>query len=312
MQNSNNKFTKILAWAPKNLTLFLLLFFQTGLYAQIEWVGELNSSGDGNVVCEGSDYVFEFQVLKYGTTEATGQGDGVQAIIRIHTSTDGDWTNGAGPGVIEVPAYYDGDNEDNDKYRASLAESNIYLPTGRYSYEAVASDNDFATELSSWDYTSKTGELHYFTVGNEGLFRSMIVLGPDVNSPTFYDAIQFQPGNAVLPDSMIGGNAGGHFCAEDDLFLLGGEVNIFKNSDCGGNGDITSATLWYNVDGGAFIPLSLPWYSECCGGYVSSFPLLDDPCGGPGGSCYNASGNTDQQWGIQDNQITGVSARGHA
>ncbi len=287
--------------ALKSLILSLLFFSQMGLYAQINWIGNLNSSGDGGVICESSDYVFEFQVFKNGVTEAPGQGSGIQAIIRIHTSTDGDWTNGAGPAVIEVPAYYNGDIGNNDIYRASLAESGIKLTTGRYSYEAVASDDGFATELSSWDYVTKTGELHYFTVGNEGLFRSMIVLGDDINNPTFYDAVQFQPGNAVLPDSVTGGNAGGNFCAEDDLFLLGGEVNIFKNNSCGGNGDITSATLWYNVDGGAFSPLTLPFFSSCCGGYVSTFPLLTYPCGGPGGSCYNASGNEDQQWGTQTN-----------
>ncbi len=302
MQNSNNGFFKAPVWVLKSLILSFLFIPQIGLHAQIEWIGNLNSSGNGDVVCEGSNYVFDFQVYKPGTTEAPGQGSGIQAIIRIHTSANGDWTDGAGPAVIEVPASYIGDVGDNDMYQATLASAGINLSTGRYSYEAVASDDGFATELSSWNYGTQTGQLEYFTVGNEGLFRTMIVLD-DGNGPTFYDALQFQPGNAPIPSSINGGNTGGNFCAADNLSLLGGEVNIFKNNDCGGNGDITSAILWYNVDGGAFTALNLPFHSDCCGGYVGAFPFLNQPCGGSGGSCYNANGNEDQQWGTDANMI---------
>ena len=139
--------------------------------------------------------------------------------------------------------------------------------------------------------------LKFFTVGEVGTYRRMVIF--DGN---FYDLAdgRFQPGNPAVPGNLDGmGNipaAGICPVTNAPQLSIGGEINIFKRTDCG-NADVTGGAVFYRV------------YKE---GNVApafdSFPLLfKDDCGsstnGPegnnfptGGSCQNTNNILDQRW----------------
>lgn len=145
-------------------------------------------------------------------------------------------------------------------------------------------------------------QLEYFTVGDAGFYRSMVVI-----NGLFIDLGKFQPGNPALPASLedfqtlydpacvgIGDFPSQGFCSSDQLMLDGAEVNVFKNRFCG-NADVTGTRLCYRVYASgtpapSLICMAIPFNDDCPPGYQggNTFP--------GGGSCMNDGCALDQRW----------------
>lgn len=144
--------------------------------------------------------------------------------------------------------------------------------------------------------------LKYFTVGQVGTYREMVVFDGD-----YYDMLngKFQPGNPRVPSSLNGippiPSYGICAAGPTPVLSMGAEINVFKRTDC--SADVTGAKMFYRVYNMAG---TAPAYS--------SFTIaFKDNCPGPsgpnnnvftsGGSCNNINSVTDQRW----QSATGVS-----
>ncbi len=138
--------------------------------------------------------------------------------------------------------------------------------------------------------------LKFFTVGEAGTYREMIVLNGH-----FYDTEQgkFQPGNPALPPSLDGaeGIPAGGICPLGAVppISIGGEINDFKRTDC--SADVTGAAVFYRLykegeTAPAFGSFSLAFKDDCSsspnGPEGNIFPM--------GGSCQNGNNILDQRW----------------
>ncbi len=138
--------------------------------------------------------------------------------------------------------------------------------------------------------------LKFFTVGEVGTYREMVVLNNN-----FYDLTtgKFQPGNPTLPTSLNGTNGipvyGICPIVPAPVIKLGGEINNFKRTDC--SADVTGASLFYRLykDGEA-----APAFSSFALNFKDDCPFNPNGPEGntflTGGSCQNANGILDQRW----------------
>ena len=138
--------------------------------------------------------------------------------------------------------------------------------------------------------------LKFFTVGEVGAYRHMVVLNGN-----FYDLQKgkFQPGNPTLPASLNGTNGIPSYgicpIVAAPAISIGGEINNFKRTDC--NADVTGASLFYRLykDGStptSYDSFALNFKDDCSfnpnGPEGNTFPT--------GGSCQNANNILDQRW----------------
>jgi hypothetical protein len=145
--------------------------------------------------------------------------------------------------------------------------------------------------------------LRYFTVGDAGAYRQMLVL-----SGIYYDLEngKFQPGNPNIPVSIdgIGSIPLGGICPNNPApaLSLGAEVNVFKrNGVAGCTADVTGSRLYYRV---YKTTATAPSYSFLNIGFSDNCPnALGVPAGSPegnlfpgGGSCQNLNNILDQRW----------------
>ena len=178
---------------------------------------------------------------------------------------------------------------------------NYYPPAGSCSASSGLSDPIGNSSLDVMPEIFTT--LKFFTVGEVGTYRQMVVLGGQ-----FYDLNEgkFQPGNPALPSSLDGkhGIPAAGICPLQPApsLSLGGEINNFKRTDCG-NADVTGAALFYRLyKEGSSLPAYNSFafdFSDNCsfnpsGPEFNNFPI--------GGSCQNANGILDQRW----QKVTGV------
>ncbi len=178
---------------------------------------------------------------------------------------------------------------------------NYYTPTGNCTGGPGLSDpvGGQGTDMLSEIFTS----LKFFTVGEVGTYREMTVLNGN-----FYDLPKgkFQPGNPTLPANLNGTNGIPAYgicpIVAAPPISIGGEINIFKRTDC--SADVTGGALQYRLyqDGTpppAFIPVPLAFKDDCAsspnGPEGNNFPT--------GGSCQNTNNILDQRW----QTITGVA-----
>ena len=142
--------------------------------------------------------------------------------------------------------------------------------------------------------------LKYFTVGESGVFRDMVVF-----SGTFYDMQlgKFGPGNPRVPASIgdITLSASGP-CPNGSgpTLSMGGEINIFKRTDC--SADVTESLMQYRVykagtTAPVFSSFNIPFQSNC--GATTTGPETNIfNAGSVGGSCQNQDGILDQRWQV--------------
>ena len=138
--------------------------------------------------------------------------------------------------------------------------------------------------------------LKFFTVGEVGVYRHMVVLNAN-----FYDLQKgkFQPGNPTLPASLNGTNGIPSYgicpIIAAPAISIGGEINSFKRTDC--IADVTGASLFYRLykDGStpaSYNSFALNFKDDCSfspnGPEGNTFPT--------GGSCQNANNILDQRW----------------
>ena len=172
---------------------------------------------------------------------------------------------------------------------------NYYVPSGNCSGGAGLSDplGNASMDLMPEIFTT----LKFFTVGEVGTYRQMVVIGSQ-----FYDLAQgmFQPGNPKIPASLNGlhGIPAAGICPLNPAptLSIGAEINNFKRTDCG-NADVTGGALFYRVykEGDnlpAYSAFTLDFSDDCNaspnGPEGNNFPI--------GGSCQNANGILDQRW----------------
>jgi len=179
---------------------------------------------------------------------------------------------------------------------------NYYIPAGSCTGGPGLSDpvGGQGIDMLSEIFTS----LKFFTVGEAGTYREMAVL-----NGSFYDLPKgkFQPGNPTLPASLNGTNGIPSYgicpIVDAPVISLGGEINIFKRTDC--SADVTGAALLYRLykvgtTPPAFIPVALNFKDDCPanpnGPDGNNFPT--------GGSCQNTNNILDQRW----QTVAGVSS----
>lgn len=142
--------------------------------------------------------------------------------------------------------------------------------------------------------------LKYFTVGEVGVYRQMVVINDQ-----FFDLTKgkFQPGNPTMPASLngIGSFPTNGICSDipsrgilPPTANLGAEINIFKRTDC--SADVTGAKLYYRLfkQGTA-----APAYASFDIGFKDNCPGNSGPEGNifpVGGSCNSTNNVLDQRW----------------
>ncbi len=141
----------------------------------------------------------------------------------------------------------------NDIYEYDLQN----IPPGRYSYECRCDDyTDNVSFSGTWDYAgcgdedgdgTADGELDYFTVGHEGVFRQILVAKTFVGlaEPVYFFDEAFQPGNAPIANWEIAGTGANGALCQNDPFFLGFEINTYKNTTL--EGDILGADFIWSV-----------------------------------------------------------------
>jgi hypothetical protein len=171
---------------------------------------------------------------------------------------------------------------------------NYYTPSGTCTGGPGLSDpvGGQGTDMLAEIFTA----LKFFTVGEAGTYREMTILNGN-----FYDLPKgkFQPGNPALPASLNGTNGIPSYgicpIVDAPVISMGGEINIFKRTDC--SADVTGAALLYRLyrEGTAppaFIPVALNFKDDC-----PSNPNGPDGNNFPtGGSCQNTNNILDQRW----------------
>lgn len=249
--------------------------------AQIGFVGDLRAQANNNGPFTGTGTAMEFgslkvqvEVFKSGWTgnNFSNNGNNIDCkLILRKTSTNLDpdyeatsctanpWlnasygeeassTNSFGGGGISMN--FIGYNTNNDIYELDLQN----IPPGRYSYECRCDDyTDNSSFLSSWNYADcgdedgdglADGDLHYLTVGHEGVFRQILVAKTSqsgVNKVNYFFNESFQPGNPSIEEWEVLDNQSSTLCE----FLVGYEINTYKNVSV--TGDITGANLVWSV-----------------------------------------------------------------
>lgn len=274
------------------LSILTMLLFAWVISAQPEYVGNMIPNNDHTVLSSGNTLTVFTQVYKQGVTEAGGQGANITCQIRVRgtsTLTDGS-ISGATPVINSFPMTYNVDKGNNDEYMGTITAGS----DGRYSYECACSHNG-SSFTSSWDYTTRTGQLEYFTVGNYDTYRTMLVVKTTPSNLTYYDIDKFQPGNTNLP-ATIGGTNSDRICSNEEL-RLGGETNVFKISGNGQN--VFGSRVHYSIDGNPEVSFNLSFRDNCATSpNVVSFSS--------GGSCVNSDGVLDQR--LDNNNVGGVAS----
>ena len=340
-----NRYTYLLA------VLFISCSFL--LHAQIEYVGGLRTEFNNDGVFRGTGTAFgtgslkmQIEVYKPNWTGMNQNNSGnmidCKLILRKNsenydpdyettTCRANEWLdieNGFAPQSLGTNQHGGGGNSmafvgyngNNDIYELSISN----IPNGRYSYECRCDDYvDGLSFKKSWDYdncgeissnTGKaTGDLHYLTVNNSGIFREIFVIDTHIggNAYTEYYFIDaLQPGNDHVSNwQILGSGTNGSLC-QNDPFSIGFELNTYKNISLGAN--VTAANLTWSVTAIETMGISetttvIPFRDNCAGiaGQFSG-----------GGSCQgNADGSgigngidlvQDQRWQISpDNPSSG-------
>ena len=155
-------------------------------------------------------------------------------------------------------------------------------------------------------------QLEYLTVGDAGVYRTMVIVGSGTNS-VFFDMARFQPGNPTLPASLNGVKAPVScpsttmitsyekgYCVGDvsKQLLIGAETNVWKTKRCA-SANVSGNRLFYRIyksgsAAPAFTSFIIPFKDDCT-----------DPANnaGPGGKTFPAGGScgvhncyVDQRW----------------
>ena len=303
----------------------LLILFITGGNTCAQGVGYnpfpntysyINSNGPLGTDYSTSTFDVYFDVYIPGVTEPAGQGAGITAwiIIRRDTSVSDPSYSNATVAYAQYNATYVSDTGNNDRYRVTIPAG---IPNGRYTWESYAAYN--SNTYRSWDYNNEAGStnLHYFTVGPTGIFRSMIILNDNGGGNTYYDMRKFQPGNPSLP-AQFTGPLGSGYCSSNSFTIAGAEMNVYKNTQAGyGVTNVSAARIYYRV-----VAISATGTASCLNNNSNSpwnsFTLNfrdNCPIGYPGnnsnkftggGSCQNENAlnsNTDQRWDSTDANV---------
>ncbi len=124
-------------------SLLTFLFFSSTALATIDWVGNMfPASGSSNTIVEGENFTIYVQVYKAGTTEAGGQGAGINCEIYFGevTAFGQPWMN-----ISSSAMSYNVDIGNNDEYVGILAPN-----AGSYEFTCRCSDDGGA----SWTFAS--------------------------------------------------------------------------------------------------------------------------------------------------------------
>lgn len=106
-----------------------------------DWVGNMFPAGySENIVTKGETFTVYTQVYKQGTTEASGQGEGIACTLYWGEVSrfSGEWEQ-----VIETPMTYSGDIGNNDEYRAEIQP-------GAGQYEFTTRCSSTTTSIVRW------------------------------------------------------------------------------------------------------------------------------------------------------------------